>query len=155
MNWNVSQHCLRPSTSPYESARVDAADGRAVWILDLREVRAPLDRIALRPHDRLLAREGAAALLGFLHELRHELPGSPRLLRVHAVDAEHRRRVQHVAGAVADLVRHAGPGREIAVAGAVDEHSAADREAAGLRLDEHGLDAIVARHDGARRERME
>ena len=33
--------------------------------------------------------------------------------------------------------------------------SAADREAAGFRLDEHGLDAVVARHDDARGERVE
>ena len=74
--------------------------------------------------------------------------------RVDAVDTEHRRGVQHVAGAVADLVRNAGPRREIAVARAVDEHAPADREAARFRLDEDCLDAVVGGHDGARRERM-
>ena len=58
---------------------IDAADGSAVGILDLREIRAPLDRVALRAHDRLLARKLAAFLLGLVHELWNQLPGAARL----------------------------------------------------------------------------
>src|SRR5690606_13293396 len=111
-------------------ARVDAADRGAVRVLDLRKVRAPLDRIALRAHDRLLAWKAPARLFGFVHQRRDQLPRAPGPLGVDAVDSEHRRRVQHVARAVADLVRSAGPRTEVAVAGRVDENPAADREAA-------------------------
>src|SRR5690606_547811 len=47
-----------------ELAGIDAADRRAVRVLDLRQVRAPFDRVALRPNDRLLARELPAFALG-------------------------------------------------------------------------------------------
>src|SRR5690606_30328231 len=115
-------------------------------ILDLREIRPPLDWIALRPHDRLLARETPAFVLGLLHELGDELPGAAGFRGVHAVDAEHGRWVQHVARAVAHLVRSARPGREIAVARAVDEQLAADREAPRLRLDDDRVDTLVRGH---------
>src|SRR5690606_32716998 len=116
--------------------RVDAADRGAVRVLDLGEIRTPLDRIALRAHDRLLAREPLASLLGLFHQGRNQLPGAAGTFGIDAVDPEHRRRVQHVARAVADLVRRTGPRAEIAVAGRVDEDPAPHREATGLRLDQ-------------------
>ena len=63
---------------------------------------------------------------------------------VDAVDPEHRRRVEHVAGAVASFERHARPGCEIAITGCVDEYLAAYREAPGLGLHEHGVDPVRA-----------
>ncbi len=92
-------------------ACVDAADGRAVRVLDLGEVGAPFDRIALRADDRFLARKDAPALLGFLHELRHELPSAPGFDGIHTVDAEHRRRIEHVARAIARLRTERRPTR--------------------------------------------
>src|SRR2546425_6153449 len=47
---------------------------------------------------------------------------SARLLRIDATDAVHGRGIEHVAFAVADFVRRAGPGCEVAVARAVDEN---------------------------------
>lgn len=49
---------------------------------------------------------------------------------------------------VADLERRTGPGREVAVAGAVDEDLRAHRLPAGLGLDQQRVDAaIIAHHD--------
>src|SRR5262249_28798320 len=135
---------------------VDAADGGAVGVLDLREVGAPLDRIALRAHDRLLAREAAAGLaLGLVHQLRDQLPGASGLGRVDAVDPKHGRGIKHVAGAIADLERGARPSGEIAVAGSVNEDLAAHGKASRLGLDHQRVDAVLARHDRADREGVE
>ena len=56
---------------------------------------------------------------------------------------------------VADLERRAGPGREIAVAGAIDEDLRAHRLPAGLGLDHQRVDALVVMHHHAGAERME
>src|SRR6266850_3690993 len=93
--------------APGELPGVDPAHGGAVGIADLREVGAPFDRVGLRPHDRLLAREAPAFALGLLHQLGDALPGLARLLRIDAADAVHRRRIEHVALAVAYFVRRA------------------------------------------------
>src|SRR4051812_25821073 len=102
-------------------ACIDAADGAAVGIADLREVGAPLHRIRLGPHDRLLARKFATLLFRSIHQLGDALPGIARLLRVDAADAVHGGWIKHVALAVADLAGRAGPRRKIAVARSVDE----------------------------------
>src|SRR6185369_5906593 len=65
--------------------------------------------VRLRPHDRLLAREAPPHALCFFHQLRDLLPGLARLGGVDAADAVHGGRIEHVALAVADLVRRAGP----------------------------------------------
>ena len=68
-------------------ARVDAADGRAARVLDLREVGAPLDRVALRPNDRLLARKrrprfsASSMSFGTSSHARPALTGSTPLMR--------------------------------------------------------------------------
>ena len=124
--------------------------------LQLGEVHAPLDVVALRPHDRGLARKFVRAFrFGLLHQLRNGAPGIARLRGIDAVEAEHHRGVQHVAMAVADLVWRAGPGREIAVAGAIDEDVGADRLPSRLGLDEQRVDASVVMHGDAGAERVE
>ena len=91
---------------------------------------------------------------GLLHQRRNCPPGVACLLRIDAVEAEHHRGKQHVAMVVADLERRAGPGREIAVAGAVDENAGAHRLTAGLCLDHQRVDALVVVHDDAGAERV-
>src|SRR5262249_12076625 len=126
-----------------ELVGVDAAHRAAVGIADLGEVRAPFDRVRLRAHDRLPAREAPATALCFFHQLRNPVPRLARLRRVDAADAVHRRRIEHVALAVADFVRGARPRGEVAVARAVDEHPAAHRAPTRFGLDDDGLDRIV------------
>jgi hypothetical protein len=134
----------------------DAVDGPAVVARELREVHPPFDGRALRPHDRGLARKSVrAGGLGLLHQLRDRPPGVACFRRVHAGEAEHHRWIQHVAFTVADLERRAGPGREIAVAGAVDEDIRADRLPPGLGLDQHDIDARRVMHHDTGTERME
>ena len=58
-----------------ERARIGAVDRRAVGVLQLRDVDAPLAAVALRPHDRAAARE--AELAGRLG-LRPSAPGIVR-----------------------------------------------------------------------------
>jgi hypothetical protein len=62
---------------------------------------------------------------------------------------------EHVAGAVADLVRHAGECREIAVAGAVDEDACTNRGTSRLRLDHQRIDAVLTVLDDAAGEGVE
>ena len=59
-----------------------------------------------------------------------------------------------LAGIVADLERRAGPGREIAVAGAIDEDAGAHRLPPGLGLDHQRIDAPFVLHHDAGAERM-
>ena len=79
---------------------------------------------------------------------------SPAFSRIDAVEAEHHRGVEHAAAVVADLIARAGPGREIAVAGAIDEDVRAHRLPAGLGLDHQRVDALVVMHRHAGAERM-
>src|SRR6185312_12070200 len=72
-----------------------------------------------------------------------------------AVEAKHHRGVEQAAMAVADLERRAGPGGEIAVAGAIDEDVGADRLPPGLGLDEQRVDARLAVHRNPGTERVE
>src|SRR5262249_17828869 len=65
---------------------VDAVDRCAVGILDLRHVRAPFNRVALRPEHRLLAGEAAAGGFGLVHQPRNELPRATGLIGIDAVD---------------------------------------------------------------------
>src|SRR5262249_39232484 len=67
-----------------ELVGVDAAPRAAVGIADLGEVGAPFDRVRLRAHDRLPAREAPATALCFLHQLRNPVPGLACLRRVDA-----------------------------------------------------------------------
>jgi len=55
---------------------------------------------------------------------------------------------------IADLIARAGPGREIAVAGAIDEGVGAHRLPPGLGLDHQGVDAVCVMHHHAGAERM-
>jgi len=91
--------------------------------------------------------------LGRFHQRRDRPPGVAGLFRIDAVEAEHHRGVEHAAGTVADLEACAGPGREIAVAGAIDENVGAHRLAAGLGLDHERVDAarVMHHHTGAER----
>ncbi len=121
----------------------------------LGEVHPPLDVVALRPHDRGLAREFVRAFrLGLFHQLRNGAPGIARFGGIDAVEAKHHRRVEHVTVVVADLVGRAGPGREIAVAGAIDEDIGADRLPSRLGLDEQRVDARLVVHGDAGAERV-
>src|SRR5687768_1046867 len=124
---------------------VDAAYRAAVGIADLGEVGAPLDRVGLRAHDGLLAREAPAAPLGFFHELGNAVPGLAGLVGVDAADAVHGGGKQHAAAAVAYLVGRAAPGGEVAVAGAVDEDCSGDCAPARLGFDQ---EVIVGGADG-------
>ena len=97
-----------------------------------------------RPDHAALARKfGAAGALGHLHQRRNGAPGLAGLRGIDAGEAEHHGGIEHVAGAVADLVRHAGKCREIAVARAVDEDACAHGGASRLRLDHQRIDAAV------------
>ena len=73
-----------------------------------------------------------AGSLGLLHQCRNRAPRLASLPRIDAIEAKHHGRVQHAAACVADLVRRAGKGREIAVAGTVDEDFRAHRPAPGF-----------------------
>ena len=89
------------------------------------------------------------------HQRRDRPPGVAGLFRIDAVEAEHHRRVKHAAGVVADLEARAGPGREIAIAGAIDKNLGAHRLTAGLGLDHKRVDAARVMHHHAGAERME
>ena len=111
---------------------------------------------ALRPHDRGLARKAMrAGGFGLFHQRRDRPPGLAGPVRIDAVEAEHHRGIQHAAGVIADLERRARPGREIAVAGAIDEDFCAHRLAPGLRFDHQHVDALVILHHHAGAERVE
>ena len=92
--------------------------------------------------------------LGLFHQRRDRPPGFAGLLGIDAVEAEHHRRVEHAAGIVADFKRRARPGREIAVAGAIDEDSGAHRLTPGLGLHHQRIDAPFILHHDAGAERM-
>ena len=96
-----------------------------------------------------------AALLGLIHQRRDRGPGLAGGGRIDAVQPEHHGRVEHAAVAVAALERRAGPGREIAVARAVDEDAPDDGGAAGLGLDDQRADGVVGVHHDAGAERVE
>ena len=92
---------------------------------------------------------GAAGALGRLHQRRNGAPRVAGLRRVDAGEPEHHGRVEHVAGAVADLVRHAGKRREIAVAGAVDEDPRTHGGASRLGLDHQRINVVAFLDDAA------
>ena len=92
---------------------------------------------------------------GRFHQRRDRPPGIAGLFRIDAVEAEHHRGVQHAAGIVADLMARAGPGREIAVAGAIDKNVGAYRLPPGLGLDHKRVDAARVMHHRAGPERVE
>ncbi len=116
-----------------ERARVGAVDRAAVGVLQLRDVDAPLARVALRPDDRAAAREAElAGRLGFVHARGNRPPRFAGARVVDGADAKHQRRKEQRA---ALLHRRAGEVGEVAVAGAVDEGRGADREPPRLRLD--------------------
>ena len=92
--------------------------------------------------------------LGRFHQRRNRPPGVAGFFGVDAVEAEHHRGIEHAAGVIADLERSAGPGREIAVAGAVDEDVRAHRLTPGLGLDHQRVDALVVMHHHAGAERV-
>src|SRR5258707_11592072 len=116
----------------------------------------PFDLRALRPHDRSLAREMMrAGGFGLLHQRRDRAPGVAGLFRIDAVEPEHHRGVEHAAGIVADLEARAGPGREIAVAGAIDENVGPHRLPPCLALDHKRVDSARIMHHRAGAERME
>ena len=91
---------------------------------------------------------------GFFHQRRNGAPGVAGFLGIDAVEAEHHRRIEHAAGIVADFKARAGPGRKIAVAGAIDEDAGGDRLTAGLGLDHQRVDAAIVLHHHAGAERV-
>ena len=95
------------------------------------------------------------AASALLHQRRNRPPGVAGLFRIDAVEAEHHRGIQHAAVDIADLIARAGPGREIAVAGAIDEDVRADSLTPGLGLDHKRVDASLVMHHHAGAERME
>ena len=133
-----------------ELVGIGTVERAAVGALYLGEVDAPLGRVRHRPDHAALARKfGAAGALGRLHQRRN---GAPRLSgrrRVDAGEAEHHGGIEHVAGAVADLVGHAREGREITVARAVDEDFSAHGAASRLGLDDQRLDAALVLYNAA------
>jgi hypothetical protein len=153
--------CRRPSISPAVSSSrgqlvgVGTVERAAVRLLHLRDVDAPFDRILLRTDDHALAGKFHAAPLGVVHQFRDRGPGLAGRSRIDAVQPKHHGRVEHAALAVAVLERRAGPGREIAVARAVDEHAADDRGAAGLGLHDQRANAVVLLHHDPGAERVE
>ncbi len=109
-----------------------------------------------RPQDRALPGEAvAAAALRLDHAWPDLAPGLAGARVVDAGDAEHQRRVQHLALVVALLPRRAGPGQQVAVAGGVDKDLRADRTTARSRLDQQGIDLAAIAHRHADRECME
>jgi hypothetical protein len=91
---------------------------------------------------------------GFFHQCRNRAPGITGFFGIDAVEAEHHRRVQHAAGIIADLERCAGPGREIAVAGAIDVDAGTHRLPSRLGLHHQRVDAPDVMHHHAGAERM-
>jgi hypothetical protein len=85
---------------------------------------------------------------------RNIIDGVAGLLGIDAVEAEHHRRVQHAAGVVADLERRARPGRQIAIAGAIDVDAGAHRLTAGLGFQHQRVDALLVMHHHAGAERV-
>ena len=92
---------------------------------------------------------------GLFHQRRNRPPGIAGLFRIDAVEAKHHRGVQHAAVDIADLIACAGPGREIAVAGTIDEDVGAHRLTPGLGLDNKRIDASLVMHHHAGAERVE
>jgi hypothetical protein len=139
-----------------EIVGLEAVDGGAVLARQLRKIHPPLNLRTLRPHDRGLAREmmGTGGF-GLLHQRRNRPPGIAGFFRIDAVQTKHHRGVQHAADIVADLMARAGPGREVAVAGAVDENTGAHRLTAGLGLQHQRVDAARVMHHHAGAERVE
>ena len=80
--------------------------------------------------------------------------GAAGLFRIDAVEPEHHRGEQHAAGIVADLEPRPSPGREVAVAGAVDEYLRPHRLPPGLGLDHQRVDAGLVMHHDTGAERM-
>ncbi len=91
---------------------------------------------------------------GRFHQRRNRPPGFAGLFRIDAVQTKHHRRVEHAAGIIADLITRARPGREVAVAGAIDKNIRSDRLPSGLGLDHQRVDAAFVTHHDARAERM-
>jgi hypothetical protein len=67
---------------------------------------------------------------------------------------EHHRRIQHAAGIVADLIARPGPGREVAIAGAIDEDVGAHRLSPGFCFHHQRVDAAFVMHHHAGAKRM-
>jgi hypothetical protein len=90
---------------------------------------------------------------GLFHQRRNGPPGIARLVGIDAVEAEHHGGIKHAAGIVANLERRAGPGGEVAVAGAIDKNVRTHRLAARLGFHHQRIDAAVVLHDdtGAKR----
>src|SRR5207249_9527472 len=115
----------------------------------------PLDRRTLRADDGGLARKMVrAGGFSLFHQRRNRAPGFASLLRIDAVKPEHNRGIEHAAGIVADLEGRAGPSREIAVAGTIDEDIRTDRLPPGLGLDDKRVDAPIVMHRHAGSERV-
>jgi hypothetical protein len=134
---------------------VEAAHRRSVRIADERRIGRPLDGILLCAYDRAAARKLAPLRFGFFHQLRNEIARASGALRIDVVDAELGRRIEEVARTVAELVRRAGPRRDVAVAGAVDEHAAAHGGTARLAFDEERIDRALRFHREAHDKGME
>ena len=139
----------RPSTSPSLSSRASTPFiARPCGVADLRDVGAPFARVDLRPQDRALARKAigprdrarARASIRSLMALNSPTAASAAR-RIDMADAEHGGREQPAALAVADLERHAGEGRDVGVAAAIDEGIGADRLPARLGLHHQRGDA--------------
>jgi hypothetical protein len=92
--------------------------------------------------------------LGGFHQRRDRSPGLAGLAGIDAVEPEHHRGIEHAAVAVADLIARAGPGREIAIPGTIDEDVGAHRLTPGLGLDHQRVDATRVMHHHAGAERM-
>jgi hypothetical protein len=92
---------------------------------------------------------------GLFHQRWNRPPRIASFLGIDAVEAEHHRGVEHAAGIIADLKARAGPGREIAIPGAVDENIRKHRLTAGLGLDHQRADAARVMHHHAGAERVE
>ncbi len=92
--------------------------------------------------------------LGLFHQCRNRPPGIAGFLGIDAVQTKHHRGIEHAAGIVSDLEARAGPGREVAVTGAIDKNIRNDRLTPGLGLDHQRVDALRIMHHHAGAQRM-
>ena len=136
--------------------RIGAVHGLSGGVADLCDVGAPFGRVFHRPHDGAHARKIEVPLcLRLLHELRDVANGVDGFFRIDVVDAKHQRRIQQVTVRIAFFERCAGPGGEVAVAGGIDEHAAADGAAPGFGLDQQCVDKGGTFHCRAGGKRVE
>src|SRR5260221_544208 len=142
----------RPGAFPCRQAGPAESSG----VLEWGDVHGLFVGMLMRAHDGAFAgKVEVAARLGLFHEPRNVLRRIARGLGIDAVHAEHERRIERPAGAVALLASGAREARQVAVARAVDEHARANGLPAGLGLDHERGDRLRVAAQGRGAVRME